>query len=813
MRVGLIGSAVRDAGRSLGRARGFMAVAVTSIGIGLGAAVVAFAVVYALRGKALPFPDGDKLVSLYQRGSTERCDPDCKVSWAVFDAWRRSLRSVRALTAVRTTAGVLAGSPPQLLFGEETTVELFSMLGAKPILGRVPLADDTEGRNGRVVVLSFQAWTGTFGRDASIIGRQIVLSGVPHVVIGVTDAGFRVTRSVDYWTLLPPRTTSVAGSTETSDRARSLVVLSRLGPGVPLQRAIAEARQIAATVAGAYAASDLLTDGRSLRAYLTFRWRQYDQLIALIAGCILLVSFANLGTLVLSRATRRRREFAVRVALGAGRGRVRLHLFLENAIIGIVGAAIAVLLAIQGVALSQKLLMVAALELPGGATLQVDARAVVVAVSLGLLTSLLFALVSERALGLGGSAPNLLRTSAGAVTRNRTQRVLVAVEVACATVLLTASVRLATRAIDASELDLGYDHRGLFAGAVRLPQTSGASGEGQSVYWDELRQQLAVPSVAALTIRGSIPFQNATAPGASAVELAAEPDARRSLATPAAITVVDPAFFSALRIPIVNGRTFSASDGPSSGAVAVVSKAVAVSWWPGRDPVGQRFRLSSTASADGWLTVIGVAADTRWDPQGGALAAPAPEIYRALNQVSIPNGVVLLRVAGDRSLAVGQLRGVLSRLMPGQPVTISSVESAIATSLGPLQQNTITAAIAAMVVSTLAIIGVFGVVSYAVTQREKEIALRLALGADSRKIVRSVVVDGLALAVAGIAVGLVFSVVAAKLLESLLYGAAAIDLFTLSASSGLFLVIAAFASYLPARRAARTDPMIALRQA
>ena len=793
---------LRFAVRTLRKAPAFTAAAVLTLALGIGANSAIFSVVNAVLLRPLPYPDPDRLVVVWgtypEFGRTATSLPD-------FRDWRASATSFAQMAARHGTIFNLtsAGEPVQLS-ADRVTANFFPTLGVQPALGRGFLPEEELGSENRVVVLSHGLWQRQFGGDRGIVGTTIQLSGNPHTVIGVAPAGFHFWRDVDLWA------PAWVDNPNASRRSEYLTVFGRLRPGIPVEQARTEIAETLRRLAEEYPQTNamLRSEVLTLHEQVVGDIRPALLVFTAAVGLVLLIACANVANLLLARATAREREMAVRSALGAGRGRLVRQLLTEAAVVAALGAAAGLLLATWMV----EALRASGTEIvPRLTEVRVDTTVISFSLLLAVATGMLFGLAPSLRLTSGALHASLKEgargASAGAAARLR--GALVLAEAALAVVLLIGAGLLVRSFDKLNRVDPGFTPEGVLTYRLILPSAKyGELSQIPPVYDVLLERTRALPGVRAAAVSNTLPMEGA---GYETFAVEGRPGPEQT-SSPEDVQpfVVSPDFFRALGIPLRSGRLIEARDVDGAPRVAVINQEFARRFIPDRDPIGRRITFGNPEDTSAaWWTVVGVVANVA---QEGLNARPYPQLYRPIAQVPRRAVFVSIRTAGDPDALASGARQALRSVDPELPLSdLQTMGQRVAKNIATPRVSVAILSLFAAVALALAAVGIYGVQSYAVGQRTREIGIRMALGASEHDVRRLVVRQGMTPAVLGLAVGLVGALLVTRLMEGLLYGVTATDPLTFAAAA-LFLVAVAFlASYLPARRSTRVAPTEALR--
>jgi putative ABC transport system permease protein len=679
------------------------------------------------------------------------------------------------------------------------TGDFFRVLGLAPERGR--LLANTDASDAHFVVLSDRAWRRNFAGDPGIVGRVIALNDVPHTVVGVLAPTLLAypTRETDLWTVLPP---------DESRGSRGLGVIARLKPGVEVGAAQREAETIAARLERQFPESNKTISSRvePLRDSLVESARPLLLILLAAAGVVLLIACANVANLMLARAVMRRRELGVRASLGAGRWRIARQLLTESAVIGLAGGAAGLGVAVG----TQRLVLsLAGGELPRVAEVGMDLRVVAFAFVLSMVVGVVAGLVPALA-AVRGDVALAIRDGGYGSTIGRVRRgtlaFLVRVEIGLAIVLLASAGLLLESFAKLSSVDPGFRAEGLLTFGVDVPRSRYPDRASVFAFYDRLADRLtAIPGVRAAGAVSALPFGNANWCTGVKVEGRVVPAGSENECVE--IAAVHSRYLPALGARLMAGRLPDDHDGAESPLVAVINERTASRYWPGESPIGKRFAFDDKTNVE----VIGVVSAVR---MFGLDQEAVPQLYMPLRQLPQRQMTAALRTEGDPRLVIGAVRDAVRSLdrdlyLGGLRTMRERVAESIAT---PRLRSLVLGAFAAVAV-LLAVVGVYGVMAFAVGQRMREMGIRVALGATAGAVTRHVLVDGVRLALAGVALGLVGSLAASRLLAKALFGVSAHDPLVLGGSAVALVFVAVGASWLPARRAARADAVSVIRTA
>jgi putative ABC transport system permease protein len=814
---------VRLALRRLLKAPGFTALVVVTLGLGIGANTAAFGVVGgAFFGWSRAYERASELVMVLQRKGDDRWSP----TPADFRDWQARSSAFAGLAAYYyRTVNVSSGGEAGRASAAYVSASMFGLLGVKPLLGRAFLpGEDVWGRH-RVVVLSQGLWRRAFGADPSVIGRELRVDGEPLRVIGVMPAGtwFSAT-PVELW-----RPLAFAPEDPTNDRnSHYLVVVGRLRPGTTLEHARTEMDTLAGQLEREYPQNDGLGAGVvPLREAVLGDVRPALLLLMGAVGLVLLTACANVANLLLARAAGRRREFAVRLALGAGRGRLVRQLLTESLLLSVAGGALGLLLASWGGDLAAAL--VPRLPRLAETGIALDGRVLAFTVLISALTGILFGLAPA----LQASSANLSeslaeggRGGSGGRRAGRARNALVVSELALAALLLAGAGLLVRSFVHLQRVDPGVRYGQLLTISLSLPEARSLDDAYLRSFFEQVIERVeALPGVEAAGVSSHRPLGGGGMSRHFAIDGSAPP---RSLADVPTISARQESARSlqALGVPLVKGRLFGEQDDETSPRVAVVNQTLARRFFASENPIGRQILLeapeavlapSQLPPGGRWArwTVVGIVGDVQYrglsEPQEAVTYVP----YRQrTKQMPWAPSYLIVRSRGEVSALVPSIRREVAAVDADEAVGgVMSLDELMRASLGPARVNAAVMGVFATAALLLAVLGVYGVLSYSVKQRRREIGIRMALGARGADVVRLVVGQGLRLAALGVTLGVAAALALGRSMAGLLFGVQPADPATLAAVACVLAVTAVGASYLPARRAARVDPATVLRQA
>ena len=815
---------VRYALKWLVRAPGFAAVAILSLGIGIGFNAALFSVLDALLFRPLPVERPDRLVDVYTKGADG--DTYSTNSYPDFlDFQARTTVFSGMVGYSPSIAAVRAGDRSRMALGEVVSGNYFQVLGVGAALGRTLLPEDDRKGAPRATLISYSLWRRDFGGDRSVLGRSLLIHGQPYTIVGVAPEGFAGMVPMlqpELWTPIawvedvePAGIQDVVPSPTGSNRLdrrgqRWLFIRARLKDGETSARAQAELALIMSRLAVDYPK----TNGKRpiITATHVRIHPQADKALLPIAaglmiaiGLVLVVACANVANMLLARASGRRREIGIRLAIGASRARLMRQLLTESVVLAALGAVAGVALAALAVTAISALPL--PIPIPVALALRIDGRVLAFTIAIASVAGLLAGLApATRA-----TRADLVSDLKGEATLRRrrfrwTMRDgLVVLQTAVTLVLLVTAGLLTRSILRAERVDLGFRTDGVAVLGTELGLIGYDETRSTALMKRAAERIAALPGVQSVSrvVRQPLAINynrnTVTFPGQAIVD---------ERGVPIDATWVDANYFQTLAIPLLRGRNFSAGDTASAAKVAIVNEAFVRRYWPGSDGLGRRFHTPNGGGTD--YEVVGVSADYKVDTVG---ETPTPYIHYALSQRDFTGEVLIARAAGDPAALLAGMRRELLALEPNTVFLDSqTMEGQVSAALLPARVAAQTIVLVGIVATLLAAIGLYGVVAYAVGRRTREIGIRMALGAAPGGVLGMVMRQGLSLAGAGIAVGLLLALVAARGVAAALYGVGAADPLAWGGAVAVLLTSAALANYIPARRAARVDPSVALRQ-
>jgi len=794
--------------RMMIRARAVTAIAVFAIALGIAANTVIFSVVNATLIKSLPYPQPDRIIVLFEsdlaRGSEEA------IAAANFIDWRDRNSVFEAMATYREDGFTLTGADkPERIAGVIATAGLFPALGVQPIMGRVFLPEDENHGLGRVAVISSSLWDRRFHRDPNIIGQKFLANDEPLTVVGVMPADFRYPQESDLW--IPPRKTvpehQLNPDSDMSTRRDThyLDSIGRLKPGVTLAQAREDMKAVASQIEELNPNQNA---GRGVRLIGLHDHLVGDTKTTLLVlfgavGFVLLIACSNVANLLLAQATARQKEIAIRTALGATRGRILRQLLTESISLSTAGGAIGLILAMWGI---QGAISILPPNMRVTASIPVDARVLFFTATLALLTGLAFGIIPALQVSrtdLNESLKDGGRGGSSGAKRTRARSVLIVSEIALSLVLLTGAGLMIRSFLVLERVNPGFDENVLTM-RLAIPASSYPDSARKAAFVDRIVQNLAsIPGVETAGAISRLPLT----PGNSSRGLMIDGLQANSTGANADYRVVTPNYFRTMGIPLVRGRDFSATDTTDAPKVAIINETMANRYWPDSDAVGRRVSIASGGTAP--MEIVGVVGDVK---HFGLDSASHPELYTTYTNDAWPTMTAVVRAGAGLEGIGDAMREAVWSVDRDIPVpAIRTTGQLLSDSVGSRRFNMLLLAGFGGVALVLASIGIYGVISYSVTQRAHEIGIRMALGARQTDVLKLVVGQGLSLALIGIVIGLAASLALTRVMAGLLFSVSPTDPLTLTVVSILLAGIALGASIVPARRATRVDPVTALR--
>jgi putative ABC transport system permease protein len=794
------------------QAPGFSTVVLLTLALGIGVNTLIFSAVNVILLRPLPYPEPDRLVFLSSTQPSHGIDR-MTVSLADYRDWQGQSRVFESLAAYLKDSFALTGAgEPRQLRGARVGSSFFHLLGVGPELGRGFLPEEEHPGRHRVTVISHGLWERQFGSDAALVGRSITLNGAPFTVVGIAPPGFQFPDAgIEVWVPL-------AFAPGPADRvSRFLTVVARLKSDVPLARARQAMTDLARRLEQAYPENKgvgaLVVPFRSdlLGALPATLW-----MLQGAVAFVLLIACANVANLLLARSATRRRELALRAALGAGRGRLIRQLLTESLVLAAAGGLLGSVLAAWGLNLVTALVPE---NLPRAGEISLDGRVLAFTAGLSLLTGVIFGLLpARRATGenLSESLKEGGRGSSSGMEGRRTLKILVVSEVAISLMLLVGAGLLVNSLLRLRAVNPGFNPENLVTVQISLPHARYPEAAKRSEFFSQALASIgSTPGVLSAGATNDLPlggtafnryFQTPDVEGRAS---GTRPDQEPQVA----VFEVTPDYFRAMGTPLLQGRPFNALDDSGAPLVAVIDRALARRYFPDAEPVGKRIRVGAPGSWYPWMTIVGVVGETRLE---NLAQAPNPEVYTPhLQGVALGTSstmILAVRTTADPRGLAAAIRAQVRRIDPDQPLgEFKTMSSLVSRSLSEPRFQTVLLGLFATLALLLAAIGIFGVLAYSVRARASEIGIRVALGARSADVLRLILGEGAALVVVGVGAGAAGALAVTRLLSGFLYGVTATDPLTFLAAALLLVGVGLIASYVPALRATRVDPMSVLR--
>ena len=800
---------VRYGARTLRKAPGFTAVAVLTLALGIGANTAIFSVVYAVLLRALPYHEPNRLVSLYEDGQRAGV-PRQAFSPADYLDCKNQIRAFEDVAAAdgnyfNLTGG---GGEPERLWGYMDTSNLFPMLGARPLLGRDFTADEDQPGHQDVVLLSYRLWKRRFAGDRSILGKDLLLNGQKYTVLGVMPSSFSFPDSeVDLWMPRGFRFDELQSREE-----HYLEVFARLRPEASIEQANAQLSVLAQQLRQQHMDEMRFVDGfgaEPLQLRYTRDVRTPLMVLLAAVGLILVIACANVANLLLSRAALRGPEVALRTALGATRRRIVGQMLTESLLLACLGGALGILLA---ACTFRFLAVLIPTELSRTVSLNLNFEVLAATLMISLASVLLFGLAPALRISKGDCSDALKENARGTASREhkRLGDVLVIAEIAMCLMLLVGSGLLLQSFVNVSRVPLGFRSDHVLKAGLTLPRSADWGFARRSQFVQSVLERVSrLPDVKSAGFTSVLPLLWKGAP-----PIAFLPDGAvdPAMSYTAQDRVITPGYFETMQIPLRRGRFFDEHDGADAPAVVIVNEAMARKFWRNEEVVGARIRMPGPDGALRWAQIVGVVGNVR---SSGPELPAKEELYfpywQAEGNYMVPNTLVI-RTSGDATALASALRETIWSVSPTQPITyIRKMDEVLNDELQPRRTQAVFVGGLAILALLLACVGIYGLIGYFVSQRYHEIGIRMALGADSAEILRLVLRRAGMLTLIGVSVGLLMALLVRRLMVSLLFGVAPFS--TISFAGGMLLLsaVALAASYVPARRATRVDPMVAFR--
>jgi len=796
--------------RMLRRSPAFTVAAVLTLALGIGANTAIFSVIDAALLRPLPYPQPDRLVMLYGRGQSRE---NAELSPATYLDFHRQSRALDLAGYRQSPFNVTGQDRPERIAGAVVTPDFFGVLGVQAQLGRTLTPDLDRPGAARAVVLSYALWQRRYGGNADVLGRQIVLDGEPRTVVGVMPRFFQYPEESELWTAarfaVPEHILRPNLDQSNIRDSHYFDTIGRLRPGFSLAQAQAEADTIARRLKQQYGSNEEADNAAlvTLRDDLIGPARPALMILLGAVGLLLLIACANVANILLARGAARQKEIAVRSALGAGRARLVRQFLTESILLAAAGGVLGVALAYAGLRPLRALLPEGML---GSAALKLDPRVLafttLVSLASGILFGLFPALHLSGARALDGMLKEQGRGSSGGMRAHRARSALVAIEVALAAVLLVGAgllIRSFSRLLAVSE---GFQAERVLSLRLSLPEARYPGTADRARFVTRTLESIAaLPGVGSAAVVSRLPLN----PGNSTRSV----DIKGRTSTPddpaPDYLVTSPDYFRAMGIRLLRGRAFTERDDASAPPVVLVNQSMARVFWPGRNPVGDFVMVGGCGNENDWCQVVGVVEDVH---QHNLDQTPRPAVYVPYARDPWPFMVFVVRTSTEPAAAASAVQSAIHSIDRDQPLYgVRSMEEVVSASRSPRRVRMLLLSLFAALALALACVGIYGVMAYLVAQRAHEIGIRMALGADRKDVLGLIVGQGLKLSLAGVAAGLLLAAGLSRFLSTVLYGVGTTDAPTFVGVAALLIALAAAASYLPAWRASRVDPVTALR--
>jgi len=787
----------------------FTIIAVATLALGIGANTAIFSVVNAVLMRTLPYQEPERLVALWETSAQpgQEVNDRNEVAMGNFLDWRAQVDAFDEIAALTYSNVNLTGvAEPERIQGAVVTTNLFSTLGVQPAIGHAFVAEDEKPDSQRTVIVSHGLWQHRFGSDPEFIGKTLTLNGNPVVVVGIMppafDLEFPITRQVDMW--MPMR---IAASN--SDRqSHYLYVLGRLKRGVTLEQAQAGMNVLASQLQQQYPKTN---SGRganivSLHQQLVGKVQPYLRLLFAAVGFVLLIACANVASLMLARVTARHKEVAIRMAIGASRWRVVRQLLIESILLSSVSGLAGLLIAYWGTDL---LVAMAPTEVPRLGEVGLRAPVFVWTLAVSMINGLVFGLAPA----LGASKPDLNESlkeggrTAAATGRSRMRNLLVVSELALALVLLIGAGLMIRSFARLQNVSPGFDPKNLLTMNISLPRQKYGENATISSFFNRLLEAVgSVPGVEA--VGGIDPLPLGGSDGTTGFVVEGAPSRAVGDRPEVGERTITSQYFDAMRIPVLKGRAFSESDREDAPRVVIINEALAQRFWPDEEAIGKRLGFRAKEPQI-WHEVVGIVGNVK---HRSLDADPKPELYFPYSQYPGTFMTLVARTASDPVNAIPAIRNQVLALDADQPVfDIKTMNERLSKSIAVSRFIMLMLVAFAGLSTLLAAVGIYGLMAYTVAQRTHEIGVRMALGAEASDVVKLVLRQGLKLVVAGVGLGVAGALALTRLMQSMLFNLSPTDPLTFTVISAILAGVALAACFLPARRATKVDPMVALR--
>jgi putative ABC transport system permease protein len=802
----------RYALRKLIKSPTFTIVTLLTLVLAIGANSAIFSLINAILLRPLPFNNPDRLMVLWAT-SQEGGKSEGFTSPLNFVDWQSSSQSFEEIEAFRYWAmNVTGDAQPERVWGARVSGGLFNMLGVNPKIGRAFVQEEDKPGKDNVVVISHGLWQRRFGSDPNVLERQIPLNGRSYNVIGVMDSDFQfpvkglvpilTQTQAEFWIPL------AFDNEQAANPGRVLVVVGRLKEGVSREQAQSEMGSIMSRLEQQY---PVFNSGWGVRVtplqeQIVGGVRPTLLLLSIAVGFVLLIACANVASLLLARGATRQKEIALRAALGATRTRLMRQLLTESVVLSLLGGLLGVVLSFWCV---RALVAVSPDVVPITSEVKIDATVLGFGFLISLLTGLVFGLLpalETSRLNLNQLLKEGAKELMGSPHRIHLRSILVVSEVALASLLLIAAGLMIRSFLRLQQVDPGFNPEKILTMQLDLPLSKYRERKQRVAFYDAVLARLeALPGVEKAGAVSTLPLGGEEEENAFIIEGRPLPPSGQPPMVPS--RAISPNYFQTMGIPVLQGRPFELRDNLDAPGAAIINQSMADRFWPGEDPLGKRISLGGSST---WRTIVGIVGDVR---HADLSAQAKPEMYFPYLQMPLPFMVMVVRTTIDPANMIGTVRTQTLEVDKDQPVSnIKTMDQLISASVSRPRLRTLLIGLFAAVAMVLAMIGVYGLLSYSVTQRSREIGIRMALGAQRSDVLKQIMKQGITLALVGIVIGAVLALVLTRVLGSMLYGISTTDPFTFALVSMALACVAMIATYIPARRATTVDPMVALRE-
>jgi putative ABC transport system permease protein len=812
---------IRYGARMLLKNPGITFVVILALALGIGANTAIFSVVDAVLLRPLPYPEAERLVFLNE---TSKAMDEISVSYPNFTDWRNQNQVFEKIGVYNRNSYNLTGSgEAERIITGQVSADLFAALRVNPLMGRLFTNDEDKPGGTPVVLLSYPLWQRRFAGQAGILNQQLILNGKSYTVIGIMPNGYQFPSRVEMW--VPVGQLSGEASWQQRGNHPGLYGVARLKPGVTFAQAKAEMDTIGANLEKQYTDSNA-GNGVGLHPLLeVFVGDMRRPLWVLFAAVafVLLIACANIANLLLARAQSRQKEMAIRSAMGAGRWRIARQLLTESVLLALVGGTLGMLVAQWGIKL---ILYISPDAIPRSKEISLDWRVFAFTIGLSFITGLLFGLVPALQAGVVDVHETLKETGRGTSGKHWLRSSLVIVEVGTTLVLLVGAGLMIRSFYRLQKVNPGFSYDHLTSFSVSLPRKKYVESEQREQFYNRLLENLrALPGVEATAAASGLPLGNNGWQTSFVVDGRPRPPRDQTPLMEACL--VTPDYFKAMNIPVKSGRAFESRDDRSwvvgkdfskldedEKEVAplnaiVIDEEFARRYWPGEEAVGKRIAMGSEKKPR-FLTVLGVVGRVKMD--GLSTDSKRVQGYFPFAQIPSEGMTVIIKAAGDPNQLIAAVRQQVKAIDSDQPIySVRTMDDIRTESVAPERLNLTLLSIFAGIALVLAVVGIYGVMSYSVTQRTHEIGIRMAIGAQPRDVFRMIIRQGMMLALIGVGIGLVGAFLLTRLMASMLFGVEPTDPATFAAIAVLLTTVALVACYLPGRRATKVDPVVSLR--